>query len=68
VGNAPVSVAAADINGDGKLELISANANDNSLSVLTNNGSGGFGLAHTMPSATIPARRGADVNGTASWI
>ena len=38
VGTGPVSVAAADINGDGKPDLISANNSDSSLTVLTNNG------------------------------
>src|SRR4051794_17875225 len=45
VGATPSSVVAADVNGDGKLDLISANYNDNTLTVLTNNGSGGFVLS-----------------------
>src|ERR1043166_1832593 len=45
VGANPESVASADVNGDGKLDLISANYSANTLSVLTNNGSGGFGLS-----------------------
>lgn len=44
VTNAPYSVVAVDVNGDGKVDLISANT-DNKLTVLTNNGTGGFGLA-----------------------
>ena len=47
VDTGPVSVIAADVNGDGKVDLISANFNVSSLSVLTNNGSGGFVLAST---------------------
>jgi hypothetical protein len=43
VGNGPESVVATDINGDDKMDLITANSLDNSLTVLTNNGSGGFG-------------------------
>jgi len=47
VGNVPYWVTTADVNGDGKLDLIDANINDNTLSVLTNNGSGGFTLSGT---------------------
>ena len=44
----PLSVAAADVNGDGKPDLISANLGDGTLTVLTNNGSGGFGYNATL--------------------
>jgi hypothetical protein len=37
VGNVPYSVCAADVNGDGRPDLISANQLDNTLTVLTNN-------------------------------
>ena len=47
VGSGPDSVAAADVNGDGKVDLICANYYDNTLTVLTNDGSGGFVLAST---------------------
>ena len=43
VGRVPSSVVAADVNGDGKIDLIIANVVDNTLTVLTNNGSGVFG-------------------------
>ena len=64
VGNDPRTVAAADVNGDGKMDLISANYYGGSLSVLTNNGSGGFVLSGTYTVGTYPLEVvTADVNG-----
>jgi hypothetical protein len=64
VGSAPYSVTAADVNGDGKLDLISANHYDKTLSVLTNNGSGGFGSNATYTVGNYPSSVvAADVNG-----
>ena len=64
VGTAPGSVAAADVNGDGKVDLISANQVDNTLSVLTNNGSGGFVLSSSPGVGSNPQSvAAADVNG-----
>lgn len=39
----PYSVVAVDVNGDGVLDLITANSGTDNLSVLLGNGSGGFG-------------------------
>ncbi len=48
VGSGPFCVIAADVNGDGNPDLISANRYVGTLSVLTNDGSGGFGSNATL--------------------
>lgn len=64
VGPTPWSVAAADLNGDGKVDLISANEEGASMTVLTNDGSGGFVLASSLGVGTGPRSvAAADVNG-----
>lgn len=64
VGNTPYSITAADVNGDGSMDLISANYNDNTLTVLTNNGHGIFGFNATCPVGGNPRSViAADVNG-----
>lgn len=56
VGSGP-QIAVADINGDGRLDLITANINTNTLTVLTNNGSGGFGFYATFKVRQRSAKR-----------
>jgi VCBS repeat protein/EF hand domain-containing protein len=64
VGNGPASISMADVNGDGKVELICANQFDNTLSVMTNNGNGGFVTAATYAVGSSPRYvTAADVNG-----
>jgi FG-GAP-like repeat/FG-GAP repeat len=64
VGKQPVSVCAGDVNGDGKMDLICANYGDNTLTVLTNNGSGSFATSGIYGVGNKPASVcAADVNG-----
>ncbi len=64
VGIQPVSIAASDVNGDGRPDLISANSLSGTLTVLTNNGGGNFVLS-SSPSigATPSVVTAVDVNG-----
>ncbi|MGZ3441133.1 MAG: FG-GAP repeat domain-containing protein, partial [Polyangia bacterium] len=48
----PYELAVADIDHDGKLDLVSANYNSNSFSVLLGDGAGGFNLAASSPVTT----------------
>jgi len=64
VGAHPYSVVAVDINGDGKLDLVSANAGADTLTVLTNSGNGVFGSNATLIVGSYPFFVvAADVNG-----
>src|SRR5262245_28455532 len=50
----PYSVAAADVNGDGKPDLVVANKASNTVSVLLGNGNGSFQAALNFTTGTGP--------------
>src|SRR5579871_855043 len=54
VGSQPRSVATADVNGDGKLDLLVANGAAGNVGVLPGNGNGGFGAESTFAVGTTP--------------
>jgi hypothetical protein len=54
VGENPISVAVGDFNHDGKLDLVVANASDNTVSVLRGNGDGTFQNAVNYATSTEP--------------
>ncbi len=54
VGTNPTAVVAADVNGDGNLDLVTANTNSNNISILIGNGTGGFGLAKNIAAGMGP--------------
>ena len=51
-GNNPQSIASADVNGDGNIDLVVANFSDNTVSVLLGNGDGTFNQAQSSPAPT----------------
>ena len=64
VGAFPQALTAGDVNLDGSVDLICANAGAGTLSVLTNNGSGTFGFNSTLTVGSVPvAVVAVDLNG-----
>ena len=62
IGNLPYAVTAADFNGDGNIDLATANNGDNTVGVLFGNGDGTFQSPVTYP-APLPERvLGVDLN------
>jgi len=60
----PYTVATGDLDGDGDLDIVSANAIAGSISVLLNNGNGTFARARSLPAGSRPAdAQIADFNG-----
>ncbi len=54
-GNWPTSIAAADLDGDGNVDLVIAYAKDNRIAILRGNGSGGFTpLSTAAPCSSFP--------------
>jgi hypothetical protein len=54
VGRAPFGLLAADLDGDGSVDLAASNALSNTVSVLLNNGGGSFPTAVTYPAGDGP--------------
>ena len=53
-GTNPTSVKLSDVNGDGNPDLVTANYNSNTVSVLLGNGNGTFGTQQTFATGTNP--------------
>ncbi|MHC1762724.1 MAG: FG-GAP repeat domain-containing protein [Verrucomicrobiia bacterium] len=66
VGTRPLAIAVTDVNGDGRPDIVTANAGDNQLSVLTNNAAGRFTNAAPIRVGVEPiALIAADLDGRA---
>ncbi|GAB4025400.1 hypothetical protein GCM10028773_50800 [Spirosoma koreense] len=68
VGSVPTSIAVADINNDGKPDVITANRGTNNVSVSLGLGTSSFGAAANFPTGSGPTSVAvADVNGD-GWL
>uniref|UniRef100_UPI00036793D2 FG-GAP-like repeat-containing protein n=2 Tax=Aureimonas ureilytica TaxID=401562 RepID=UPI00036793D2 len=54
VGRRPISVSVGDVNGDGKLDIVTADSTSNSVSVLFGDGNGAFGSKQTFGTGSEP--------------
>ncbi|HLX12750.1 MAG TPA: FG-GAP-like repeat-containing protein, partial [Bacteroidota bacterium] len=64
VGGAPYAIAAGDLNGDGAVDLVTANLNSNNISVLINKSSGTFNPTVNYGTGSAPRTVAlADMNG-----
>ncbi|QKG55827.1 VCBS repeat-containing protein [Hymenobacter sp. BRD128] len=54
VGNSPIAVALGDVNNDGQLDIVTANASGSSLSVLLGTGTGSFGARSDIFVSSAP--------------
>jgi hypothetical protein len=64
VGDHPISVAAADVTGDGKADIIVGNRDSNTVSLLVNLGNGAFAAQVSYPVGQDPqSPAAADVTG-----
>lgn len=64
VGTSPLSIAATDLNSDGKIDLAVGNNGNNNVSVLMGNGDGSFATAVNYPAGTgVYSVAAGDLNG-----
>src|SRR5436190_902606 len=64
VGSSPFSVAVGDVDGDGKLDIVVANFDSNTVSVRLGDGLGGFSGTTDFPVGSLPTSVAlGDVNG-----
>jgi hypothetical protein len=54
VGQGPCAVVVGDFNGDGNLDIATANSGDNTISLLLGNGDGAFQAGGTFPASNFP--------------